>query len=487
MSNSRYRVTGLGSLVPQGFFRYYELLHSAPQDSKPVSAVDLEQSTGWAIWQIASPVMLSSVLFTFQTTVNIFWVSRLGKQEMAAVALAGSVLGVFYTLGTLISAGTLATCARFAGANDRQGIRESLFHSLLLSIILGGIVAAASVPFSRELLSMFGAEPEVITLGADFLRILLLVSGAQFAGSALAGIFQALGDTKTPMWIAGATNLVNLGLDPLLILGVFGFPKLGIVGAALATGLSQLLAVIFLFGLLAKQGYVLFRQPIRHQLLAGLLHIGAPASLQAITRPLTGMLLFRVVASYGSSAVAAFGVGLRILNIMYIYLQGLSTACQSLVGQNLGARRPQMAEQVANRIQLIAIGLQVLVLTLLFVTAPKLIGIFNSDREVVSYGVSYLRMLAPFLILLGPSTAWSGAQYGAGDTSPTAVAALVANWLVKLPLAYILSRMTVLALSGVWLGIGVSIVVETVILGISYHQGNWRRKEVIWQTTGAAK
>ena len=424
--------------------------------------------------------MLSSVLFTFQTTVNMFWVGHLGKLEMAAVSLAGSVLGVFQTLNVLISAGTLATCARFAGAENRKGIQESVFHSLILSIALAGVIAGVTAPIAHRLLSLFGAEPRVVELGTGFLTILLVALILQFTGGALAATFQALGDTRTPMWIAIGTNLFNLVLDPLLIFGWLGFPKLGIVGAAVATASSQLIAVVLLFIVLSRRGLIVLRQRVQPKLFATLLSIGAPASLQAITRPLTGMLLFRVVTSFGSAAVAAFGVGLRILNIMYIYLQGLGAACQSLVGQSLGARRPEVAERVARRVQVIAVGLQLVVLLALFILAPSVIRIFNKDSDIIRYGVSYLRVLAPFLILLGLSTAWSGTQYGAGDTKPTAIAAVVANWLVKIPLAYILSRMITVGLSGVWLGIGISIVVEAVILGITYYRGGWRKKEIVW-------
>jgi Na+-driven multidrug efflux pump len=133
-------------------------------------------------------------------------------------------------------------------------------------------------------------------------------------------------------------------------------------------------------------------------------------------------------------------------------------------------------------VQVIATALQLLVLTVLFILAPQVIRIFNADPAIIWFGTSYLRVLAPFLVLLGISTAWSGSQYGAGATRPTMIAAVLANWLVKLPLAYILSRVTSLNLTGVWLGIGVSIVVETAVLGIFYFRGDWWHKELQWRT-----
>jgi putative MATE family efflux protein len=425
--------------------------------------------------------MLASVLFTFQTIVNMFWVGKLGSLELAAVALGGSTLGVFQTLAGIVAAGTLATCARFSGANDRNGVLESLSHSLVLALALGGILALAALPFSDVLLRVFGAEPKVVRLGEPFLTILLAMLPVFFVSIVLASVFQATGDTRTPMWVALGANIINLVLDPLLILGWLGFPCLGIPGAAIATAISQGLSVIALLVILARRGLLRLNLSVRFRYFAVLAGVGVPASLQAITRPLTGQLMFRIVASFGSPAIAAFGIGLRLLNIMYIYLGGLTTACQSLVGQNLGARRPEVAAKVATRVQLIALGLQLVVLTVLFALAPHVTRIFNADPVIVRYGTSYLRVIAPFLLLLGLSSAWSGAQYGAGATRPTMLAAVIANWLVKLPLAYILAGMTPLKLSGVWLGIGLSIVVETVVLGITYYRGSWRRKELAWR------
>jgi putative MATE family efflux protein len=445
-----------------------------------LSAIDLDQSTTWGIWKVSAPAMLSSVLLTFQTTVNMFWVGRLGATELAAVALAGSALGVFHTFAGMVSAGTLATCARFSGADDRGGIQESLFHSLLLGLLIAAALALPGALMGNSLLRLFGAESGVVVAGTPFLALLMAFMPAFFTSVIFSSVFQALGDTRTPMWVALGVNLVNLALDPLLILGWLHFPRLGVVGAAIATAFSQVCGAVALGLILSRRGLVRLNLPVRAQALRALLGIGVPASLQAITRPLTGMLMFRIVASFGSPAIAAFGVGLRILSIMYIYLNGFGMATQSLVGQNLGRGRPQTARAVAARVQFIATALQLLVLTVLFVLAPQVIRIFNADPAIIRFGTSYLRVLAPFLVLLGISTAWSGSQYGAGATRPTMIAAVLANWLVKLPLAYILSRVTSLNLSGVWLGIGASVVVETAVLGVFYFRGGWWHKEIGW-------
>lgn len=452
-----------------------------------LSAVDLNQSTTWGIWKISAPVMLSSVLFTFQTTVNMFWVGRIpgvGGQGsavgLAAVALAGSILGVFQTIAGMVSAGTLASCARFSGAEDRSGIQESLFHSLLLGVVIAAALALPGALLSHSLLRLFGAESRVVATGAPFLALLMAFLPAYFVSVIFSSVFQALGDTRTPMWVALGVNFVNLALDPLLILGWLHFPRLGVTGAGIATAFSQVCGAVALGLILNRRGLVRLDRRVRAPALRTLLGIGVPASLQAITRPLSGMLLFRIVASFGSPAIAAFGVGLRILNIMYIYLNGFGAATQSLVGQNLGAGRPETARAVAARVQFVATALQLVVLATLFGFAPQVIRIFNADPAIIRFGTSYLRVLAPFLVLLGISTAWSGSQYGAGATRPTMIAAVLANWLVKLPLAYILSRVTWLNLSGVWLGIGVSVVVETVVLGIFYFRGGWWHKKIDW-------
>jgi putative MATE family efflux protein len=281
------------------------------------------------------------------------------------------------------------------------------------------------------------------------------------------------------MFVIAGANVLNALLDPLLIFGWLGLPRMGILGAATATVLAQLLGLGVMLALVARRG-LLRRHPLRPAVFRTLLGIGAPAGLQGITRPLTGMMMFGIVARFGTAATAAFGIGMRVLEVMYIYLSGLGTAAEVLSGQTLGAGRQDLARAYGRRITMIGLGLQLAVLPLVFIFARPLIALFNADPGVPEAGTSYLQVLAPMLVCVGASVAWAGAQRGAGATVLPMAAAIVANWLVKLPLAVVLSGAAGLGLTGVWLGIGASIVIEAAVLGFGYFRYRWLERKVEW-------
>ena len=406
-----------------------------------LSVVDLSGHLGRAIWQVAWPVMIGQVLYTMLTVVDLFWVGRLGPATVAAVALAGSVLGVLYSAGQVFVVGVLATASRAAGADSRAGVRESLRHGLVLALAVSAVVAVVGTPLSGFVLRLFGAAPEVVAAGRAYLAILLAVLPGFFAGMVLYAGFQALGDTRTPMLISLATNIVNLVLDPILIFGWFGLPRMAAAGAAWATIISQSGGLVAMAIILRRRGLLEFSGPLRSGAVRTMLEIGVPAGFQSVTRPLTGMLMFGIATRFGTEATAAFGIGLRVLSVIFIYLGGLASAGQTLVGQSLGQGRPELARNVAQRLIFIAVLLQCAVMPLLFFFAAPLVAVFNANADVVRFGSQYLRVLSPMLLVLGLSTGWESAQRGAGATRAPMVAALISNWGIKIPAALVFAGM----------------------------------------------
>jgi putative MATE family efflux protein len=448
---------------------------------KRLSSVDLSGHLGHAIWRIAWPVMIGQVLYTMLTVVDMFWVGRLGPATVAAVALSGSVLGVLYSLGQVFVVGVLATASRAAGADSRAGVSESLRHGLILALISSAVLAAVGAPLSGMVLRWFGAAPDVVAAGRGYLAILLAVLPGFFAGMVLYSGFQALGDTKTPMLISLATNVVNIVLDPIMIFGWLGFPRMEAAGAAWATIISQSGGLVAMAVILRRRGLLSLSGPLRRSAVRTMLDIGVPSGFQAVTRPLTGMLMFGIATRFGTEATAAFGIGLRILSVIFIYLGGFASAGQTLVGQSLGQGRPELAWKAAQRLIFIAALLQLAVMPLIFFFARPLVAVFNSNPDVVRFGSQYLRVLAPMLLVLGFSTAWESAQRGAGATRGPMIAALISNWGIKIPAALVFAGLLGFGVTGIWLGIGASIVAEAGILAIGYYRRHWLHKEVRWE------
>ncbi len=445
-----------------------------------VSTVALEAPPGRAIWRLAWPVMLTNALFTALNVIDMFWVGKLGPAAVAATALSGSVLGVLFSAGQVFTVGVMATSSRAAGAGRLDAVRDSLRHGLALALITSLPLAVLGVVFARPVLGLFRPEELVIATGKPYLQLVLGTIPLFFCGMISYSVFQSLGDTRTPMYVIAGMNALNAALDPLLIFGWLGFPRLGITGAALATAFSMALGVTLMLILLSRRGLLTFRGRWQAGVFRTLLGIGLPAGLQGITRPLTGMLMFRIITGFGTAATAAFGIGIRALDVMFIYLSGLGTAAEVLTGQSLGASRPDLARRHSGRVTLIAVLLQSAVLPFIFLLAPWIVGAFNSNPDVVRIGTGYLRILAPIMIVGGLSIGWGGAQRGAGATTLPMVAALVANWLVKIPLAVVFARFTGLGVDGVWLGIGASVLVEAAVLAIGYYSYRWLHRRVDW-------
>ena len=442
-----------------------------------VGYIDLERKSGFNIWRLAWPVMISSLLYTFLTMADIFWIGRLGASQVAAASLSGSILGVIISFAQVISAGTLAIVSRYAGAGEKERVKLGLDHSLILALLVALPILLFGLEQGSSILTLLGAQRHVVRLGLPYLRLLFLAVPFLYLGIVASAALYGLGDTRTPMRINIFSTMINVVLDPFLIFGWAGFPRWGMAGAGAATLLSLILNSLLNLRFLIKQGILTLQPPHFHLTLLGkILGIGFPASIASVTRPLTGMVMFRIVAWFGTVGIAAFGIGIRTIGIPFIYLMGLRTATQTLVGQNLGAERVDRAEDAVKKVITIGLLLQAAVTALYFLFAPQIITLFNSDPGVVKMGTSYLRIISVSLLAVSFTTAWGGAQLGAGETKPPMISALLSNWVVKIPLAFLMASRLNWGVNGVWIAIGFSVLVEAIVLGVSYQRGRWKTK-----------
>lgn len=444
------------------------------QRGRRVSVVNLDRGGLSLIYKVAWPVALSALFAQLMNIVDAFWVGRLGPAALAAVGTAGSVFGVLIALGQMVNAPVMAFVARFAGKDDRAQVQAVLFHGLILALILGVVTVALGVPSSRSLLGLLAADAEVAATGTPYLVILFIIMPVAYISAVLYTSIQATGDTLSPLLVSFVANLINLALDPLLIFGWLGMPRLGVAGAGVATGIATLAGAVMAFVIVWRRDLLRMTLP-RISLFGKFLKIGFFAMIQGITRPLTGTLMFFIAGLSGKAVQAAFTVGLRIIGIPFIFITGLTVATQSLVGQYLGVGNPDGAVRVVRRSSWSGLALQIVLSALIFLGAFWLVGVFSpGQKEIIGFGSGYLRVMAPFLLLLPFSMTFAGAQYGAGRTLGPAAASVAANWITKLPLAYVLSQHTQLGPTGIWLAIGISVVVETLVNAIYYLQGKWK-------------
>lgn len=435
-----------------------------------------------SIWTLAWPMMIGNVLQTAFNVVDMIFVGKLGAEAIAAVSLSGMILMLIITLVVGISIGTTAIVARFYGAKEYSQANEVALQSLLFGGIASLLLAGVGFFFSETLLKIFGAEPMVVKMGTEYLSIMFLGSFTMFLLFLGAAILRGAGDAITPMLILMFSTLINIVADPLLIFGLGPFPRLEIKGAAIATVLARGTGMFIILAILVK-GYsyihITFKNlKLKFDILWRIIKIAIPGSLQMAFRSTSGLIIMSIAVLYGTCALAAYGIGLRINMIVMMPGFGLGAATATLVGQNLGAKQPQRAEKSAWSALLYYEAIMIVIGALFYLFAPKIIHIFNNNPEVIREGVSFLRIVTLSYIFLALSIVLHQGFHGAGNTVPPMIITAIALFGVRIPLAYFLPRLFPLDTQGIWLAIAFSSVLEGSVVAFWFRAGRWKKKKI---------
>ena len=446
-----------------------------------VDIFDESVSTLRKIVRLAWPVTLAMVLHTSLNIVDMIWVSRLGREAVAAVTLAGLIFWATFALAQVFGTGVQALVARAFGGREFNKASRSLRDGLLLSMGTGVFAAAAISLLARKLLLLLGAEIAVAERGVPY--VLTMAVGTVFAmGSfTLVSALRATGDMMTPLKLNALSWIVNLVLDPLLIFGIGPFPQLGICGAGVATATAIFVALaggLFLVQRPESPLHIRFGVATSAQALKDLFAVGLPGGFHYVLLSLGQMIMMRIVAGFGTAAVAAAGIGTRVTQISFVATMGLGTAVATMVGQYLGAGKLQSAERTvtmacrATFVLAAAISLAYAFFPTAFLTP------FKVGPEVIAVGIVYFRISSLTLIFVMITITITRAFQGAGDTVwPTAVAALrLALFLALVALA---RWMTNLDPAMVWLVMGLSAVAQTLVVLWIFSLGTWKHRRLL--------
>ncbi len=432
-----------------------------------------------ATWRLALPMIVTGLLHDSFSIVDLFFVGRLGPEAIAAVTISGIVVAILLMIGLGITVGCTALVSQAIGAGNRDRASMVTIQGLLMAAVLS-LVTAAAFPFASSGLKILGAGPEVVKIGTSYLQISLIGSFTMYMSITFAAVLRGAGDAVTPMKVIGLGNLINIALDPIFIFGWIGIPAFGVTGSAIATVIARFIAMALLAKVFFVDGHEHFRLHVRDLRPHGktiweMLKIGVFSSGQMLTRNLSALALVSIVAFYGTVVhVAAYGIGIRLWMAVLMPGMGFGNAAETLVGQNLGARKPERSVRAAwfATGMCAAFALAAGIAFILF--AEPLVAVFSSKREVVATGSSFLFWLGATMPFLAFSLVLGRAMNGAGDTLWPMLTTAVAMLAVRIPLAYGLANAWQ-SPTGVWVALAVSNVLQGVMFVLVFWWGRWKK------------
>jgi putative MATE family efflux protein len=435
-----------------------------------------------AILLLAVPMILEMSMESLFVLVDIFWVSRLGAEAVAAVGLTEAMLTLIYTVAIGLSIGATATVARRIGEKDPERAARSAVQVIVLGILLAIPIGVAGAMFAPKLLALMGAAPEVIERGKGYTAVMLGGNATVlllFLGNA---IFRGAGDAAIAMRVLWLANGLNIVLGPCFIFGLGPFPELGVMGASIATNIGRGTGVVYLVYRLWRGGAHI-RLERRHlklefETMTAVFRLSATGMFQMLVGMTSWLALIRILSGFGSAALAGYTIAIRIIIFALLPSWGLSNAAATLVGQNLGAGKPDRAEQAVwkagfyNMIFLGVIGLGFVVF------AGSIINAFTDDAQVVSFGVACLRTVSFGFLFYAYGMVMSQAFNGAGAVWTPTFINLFCFWLWQLPLAYALAHLFGYGPHGLFAAITIAWSTYAVVSATFFKRGRWKLKKV---------
>jgi putative MATE family efflux protein len=458
-------------------------LWSAIRDSFRGVQQDYTQgSIGRAITLLAIPMILEMSMESLFAVVDIYFVSKLGADAAAAVGLTESLLTIVYALAIGLSMATTAVVARRVGEKDLPGARVAAVQAIALGVLLTVPIALAGALWAPRLLRLMGAPESVVASGSGYTAIMFGGSATVFLLFLINAVFRGAGDPAVAMRSLWLGNAVNIVLDPCLIFGWGPFPAMGVEGAAVATVIGRGVGVLYQVWSLRRgdSRIVLGLGDLRidREVIVNLIRVATPAMFQFLIATASWLGLVRIIAGFGSSALAGYTIAIRVVIFAILPSWGLSNAAATLVGQNLGAGRPDRAERsvwqtgVYNMIFLGLVGA-----VFVFFAEPVL-RLFTSDPEVLRSGVDCLRMVSFGF----PFYAWGMVMVqsfnGAGDTWTPTWINLGCYWLFQIPLAWVLAYPFGFEARGVFLSIAFAESLLAVVGMVAFRRGRWKERRI---------
>ena len=437
---------------------------------------------GRAILLLAVPMVLETAMESIFAVVDVFFVARLGSAAVATVGLTESMLTLIYTVALGLSIGVTAMVARRIGEKNPDGAARVAVQAVILGLGIAMVLGVIGALYAPTLLGLMGAESAVIEDGVGYTQIMLTANATVLLLFMINAIFRGAGDAHLAMRVLWIANGINIVLDPALIFGLGPFPELGIKGAAIATNIGRGTAVLLQLWILARgtSRLTVMRRHLVVELAVmwRLVRISATGMFQVFVGMASWVVLIRILAGFGSEVLAGYTIGIRVIIFALLPSWGMSNAAATMVGQALGAGKPDRAEKsvwIAGLYNMIFLGIAG-ALFLLF--APQIVEFFTSDPVPLRYGVMCLRTVSTGFLFYAYGMVFTQSFNGAGDAWTPTIINLFCFWMLELPLAYLLSHVLDVGPFGVFLSMTLAFSSLAVVSGLVFRRGRWKLKKV---------
>lgn len=444
----------------------------------------LEGSIIRSLLTLSIPIVLANILQAGYQIIDAFWVGRLGGAAVAAVSVSFPITFLMIALGAGLAVAGSTLIAQYVGAKNEKMVNHVAGQTILMIIVVSLILGSLGFVLAPYILQLMGVAPEVYEGALGFMRVSFIGLVFQFVFFMFQSIMRGIGQVTLPVYIVLGTVILNFILDPLFIFGWGPIANHGVMGAALATLGTQSLAALVGLGIFMKGKYGIhlslkdFTPDLAFMKKA--FFLGFPASVEQSARALGMTMMTFLIASFGTLTMAAYGVGSTIIQIAMIPAMGLSMAISVLVGQNIGAGNVVRADQIARFGTILSFFTLTGVGIIVFIFAPSIITFFiPGNEEVITGGTTLLRTMSLAWGFLGIQFSLTGVFRASGNMIIAMMLALISQWVLQFPLAYLLSKHTSLGVNGIWWAFPLSNILIALITMAFFAKGDWKKKRLV--------
>ncbi|MFC7156386.1 MATE family efflux transporter [Halomarina halobia] len=471
-----------------------------------------EGSLARPLFTLAWPIVVTELLQVAYNIADTLWLGQLSAAAVAAMSIAFPLIFLFLSIGGGFTVAGSILVAQYTGASSDDSAGEIAGQTLSFVTLLALVIAVVGYLSTGPALSLLPTDPEtatdVIPLAEEYMRVFFLGTPFMFGFFVFSALMRGYGDTRTPMRVMFLSVALNVALDPILIFGfeanplfgvlgmdglqaalfgATGFAGMGVAGAALATLLARLAAMAVGFYLILRTGIgpTVRLADLRPDPTAirKIVRIGVPSALEQSTSALAMITLTAMVAAFPTATVAAYGLGNRLISLVFLPAMGLGRATDTMVGQNLGAEKPGRAERAVHLAAGTAAGIMIVVALVALLFAESIVAVFIGERtpealRTIELGTEYLRVRTVEFAFIGVLQVLLGAYRGAGHTRTALAFSMVALWVGRVPTVYGLAFVADMGATGIWIGMALGNVVGAIAAGLWFLRGTWKQAVV---------